>query len=124
MNRLSEKGGPRKVRCIENVWIPMKDGVRLAGRVLLPDDAEDHPVPALLEYIPYRKRDHTRLPDEATHPYLAVYPLELARGAMLYKLGNYQESEALLRRWTMAHPDDMRARNWMLAAMAKNHPEY
>ena len=73
MEKPSKKVGAHTVRCIENVWIPMKDGVRLAARVLLPDDAETHPVPALLEYIPYRKRDHTRLPDEATHPYLASH---------------------------------------------------
>ena len=47
------------VREIENVWIPMPDGVRLAARVWLPADAERHPVPAIVECIPYRKRDGT-----------------------------------------------------------------
>ncbi len=65
--------GPRKVREIENVWIPMPDGVRIAARVWLPEDAEQNPVPALLEYIPYRKRDSTRLGDERHHPYLASH---------------------------------------------------
>ena len=50
---------PRKVREIENTWIPMPDGTKLAARIWLPEDAEDDPVPAILEYLPYRKRDGT-----------------------------------------------------------------
>lgn len=59
------------VRVIENVWIPMSDGVRLAARIWLPADAEENPVPAILEYMPYRKRDFTRLRDEPLHHYFA-----------------------------------------------------
>ena len=40
---------PRCVRRIDNTWIPLADGTRLAARVWLPDDAEDDPVPAILE---------------------------------------------------------------------------
>ena len=65
--------GPRKVREIENIWIPMSDGTKLAARMWLPEDAEHNPVPALMEYIPYRKRDSTRLGDETIHPYLASH---------------------------------------------------
>lgn len=61
----------RKVREIENVWIPMPDGARLAARLWLPEDAEVKPVPAILEYIPYRKRDFTRARDAIAQPYLA-----------------------------------------------------
>ena len=43
------KDFPRKVREIENIWIPMPDGTRLAARIWLPEDAEDDPVPAILE---------------------------------------------------------------------------
>jgi putative CocE/NonD family hydrolase len=59
------------VREIENAWIPLSDGTRLAARLWLPDDAERSPVPALLEYLPYRKRDGTSERDALTHPYLA-----------------------------------------------------
>lgn len=62
---------PRKVREIENVWIPMPDGVKLAARIWLPEDAEADPVPAILEYLPYRKRDGTVDRDALTHPYFA-----------------------------------------------------
>ena len=50
---------PRQVKEIENIWIPLSDGVRLAARLWLPEDAEQKPVPAVLEYLPYRKRDGT-----------------------------------------------------------------
>ena len=62
---------PRKTKEVENFWIPMSDGVKLAARMFLPVDAEKNPVPALLEYLPYRKRDGTHVRDALTHPYLA-----------------------------------------------------
>src|SRR3954454_19716483 len=62
---------PRAVREIENVFIPLKDGTRLAARIWLPADAEAEPVPAILEYLPYRKRDGTIERDALTHPYFA-----------------------------------------------------
>ena len=62
---------PRNVREIENTWIPMPDGTRLAARIWLPEDAETDPVPAILEYLPYRKRDGTVERDHLTHPYFA-----------------------------------------------------
>jgi hypothetical protein len=62
---------PRRVRAIETVWIPLPDGTRLAGRLWLPQDADERPVPAILEYIPYRRRDFTRERDSIMHPYVA-----------------------------------------------------
>jgi len=62
-----------KVRHIETLWIPMSDGVKLAARAWIPEDAEKNPVPALLEYIPYRRRDSTRDGDDQTHPWLAAH---------------------------------------------------
>ncbi|HKJ87155.1 MAG TPA: CocE/NonD family hydrolase, partial [Gammaproteobacteria bacterium] len=62
---------PHYVRELENVWIPMSDGAHLAARIWMPEDAEVHPVPAILEYIPYRKRDMTRYRDDQNHPYFA-----------------------------------------------------
>ena len=46
-----------RVRLIPNEWIAMRDGVRLAARIWLPEASDTEPVPALLEYIPYRKGD-------------------------------------------------------------------
>jgi uncharacterized protein len=62
---------PRQVREIENLFITLADGCRLAARIWLPVDAEAKPVPAILEYLPYRKRDGTSERDQLTHPYFA-----------------------------------------------------
>lgn len=62
---------PHAIREVENIWVPMPDGTRLAAKLWLPEDAEANPVPALLEYLPYRKRDGTRLRDAKTHRYVA-----------------------------------------------------
>ena len=57
---------------IENVWIPVSGGCRLAARIWLPRTAREAPVPAVLEYIPYRKRDFMRSRDEPIHRYFAA----------------------------------------------------
>jgi hypothetical protein len=62
---------PRRVREIENAWFHLSDGTRLAVRIWLPEDAEDEPVPAILEYLPYRKTDGTVVRDSKRQPYLA-----------------------------------------------------
>jgi uncharacterized protein len=62
---------PRKVKETENFFIPLSDGTKLAARMWMPADAAKSPVPALLEYLPYRKRDGTVVRDALTHPYLA-----------------------------------------------------
>jgi uncharacterized protein len=62
---------PRAVSVIENEWIPLPDGTRLAARIWRPVDAEWAPVPALLEYLPYRKRDFMRSRDGPMHHYFA-----------------------------------------------------
>ena len=62
---------PHEVRDIEHVTIPVRDGIELAARLWLPADAGEHPAPAVLEYIPYRKRDGTRLRDEPMHRWFA-----------------------------------------------------
>jgi len=62
---------PRRVREVEHTWIPLADGCRLAARIWLPEDAEEDPVPAVLEYLPYRKVDGTAIRDARRQPYLA-----------------------------------------------------
>ena len=51
----------------------MADGRQLAARLFLPRTADEHPVPVILEYIPYRRRDGTRLGDEAMHRWFAAH---------------------------------------------------
>ena len=62
---------PRAVREIEHTLIPLRDGTKLAARMWLPQDADRNPVPAILEYLPYRKRTGTYDRDALTHPYFA-----------------------------------------------------
>lgn len=70
---------PHDVTVIEHQEIPMADGTRLSARIWIPESARDRPVPALLEYIPYRKRDLTRDRDEIHAPYLAGHGFAFAR---------------------------------------------
>jgi uncharacterized protein len=66
-------GPARQMREIENTWIRLADGTRLAARVWMPASALDSPVPAVLEYLPYRKSDGTALADLSRHPYFAQH---------------------------------------------------
>lgn len=49
----------------------MPEGVRLSARIWWPEGRG--PFPAILEYIPYRKRDMVRARDERNHPYFAAH---------------------------------------------------
>lgn len=62
----------RPFTTIENQWITLKDGTRLAARIWMPDGAEADPVPAVFEFLPYRKRDGTSPRDESTYPVFAA----------------------------------------------------
>ncbi|HEU0276262.1 MAG TPA: CocE/NonD family hydrolase [Rhodanobacteraceae bacterium] len=64
---------------IENVFISLADGCRIAARVWLPKDADRVRVPAILEFIPYRKRDFMRSRDEALHRYVAAHGYAVIR---------------------------------------------
>lgn len=57
---------------METAWIPMKDGIRLAATLYMPDGTRtgEH-FPALLEYLPYRKDDGTAAGDYPKHSYFA-----------------------------------------------------
>jgi uncharacterized protein len=57
---------------MEDTWIPMEDGVRLAVRLYMPDGAKaGEKFPALLEYHPYRKDDGTATGDYSRFAYFA-----------------------------------------------------
>jgi uncharacterized protein len=62
---------PHEIREIETLWVQLPDATRLVARVWLPADAEENPVPAILESIPYRRRDGTAAGDALTHPWWA-----------------------------------------------------
>jgi uncharacterized protein len=57
---------------LEKTYIPMKDGVRLAATLYMPATLKPgERVPALLEYLPYRKDDDEAARDYGTHSYFA-----------------------------------------------------
>jgi len=66
------------VDVVELAWIPMPDGRRLAARLFLPKK-RTQPIPAILEYIPYRRRDGTRLSDDEMHIWFAAHGYAGAR---------------------------------------------
>ena len=68
-----------QVENVEIAWIPMKDGRKLAARLLLPKDEKKRPVPCIFEYIPYRRRDGTRVRDDETHYWFAAHGYGVAR---------------------------------------------
>ncbi|MGH2859805.1 MAG: CocE/NonD family hydrolase, partial [Solirubrobacteraceae bacterium] len=60
------------ITVIDPAWIPLADGTRLCARIWLPESAVTRPVPAILEYLPYRKDDVTAADDALIHPYFAA----------------------------------------------------
>ncbi len=61
----------REIEEISDLIITMSDGCRLSARVWRPVDCHDEPVPAIVEHLPYRKRDGTTARDALTHPWFA-----------------------------------------------------
>ena len=58
----------QEIREIHHDLIPLREGLHLAYRAWLPADADQHPVPAILEFLPYHKNDGTIVRDEITMP--------------------------------------------------------
>lgn len=63
--------GLRKILEEPDHAITLSDGTRLSARIWRPVDSDADPVPAILEFLPYRKRDGTVARDALTHPYFA-----------------------------------------------------
>jgi hypothetical protein len=70
---------PQAVRELAHVEVPMPDGCRLGARIWMPEGAETEPVPAILEYLPYRKNDLTAHRDASMHPYVAGHGYAIVR---------------------------------------------
>ncbi len=104
---------PHPVREIENLWIPLPDGARLAARVWLPADAAAAPVPALLEFLPYRKSDGTTVRDALRQPYYAGHGYAVLR----VDLRGSGDSDGVLRDeyTTQEHDDAVAVIAWIAA---------
>ncbi len=77
----------------DHVTIPVSDGTRLSARIWRPTASDEEPVPAVLEYIPYRKGDLTAVRDSIHHPYIAGHGYACVR----VDLRGTGESEGVLR---------------------------
>ncbi|WP_028958318.1 CocE/NonD family hydrolase [Sulfitobacter sp. 20_GPM-1509m] len=69
---------PRDITEDPDHAIVMSDGTRLSARLWRPEDDSEQ-VPAILEFLPYRKRDGTCARDALTHPYFARHGYACAR---------------------------------------------
>jgi len=68
-----EHAAPGAVRIIEHEPVTLSDGVRLSARIWMPEAASAAaPVPAILEFVPYRKDDDTLPQDTLRHAYFAA----------------------------------------------------
>jgi putative CocE/NonD family hydrolase len=94
---------PHRIREIEHTWIALADGTKLAARIWLPEDADSNPVPAILEYLPYRKRDGTYDRDALTHPWFAGH----GYAAVRVDIRGSGESDGLLTdEYALSEQDD------------------
>ncbi len=60
----------QELRIIPDMGITLPDGIRLSARVWMPADRRG-PLPAILEYLPYRKTDGTAARDHGMHAHFA-----------------------------------------------------
>lgn len=103
MNELP--AAPEGVTSIEHVWIPMPDGVRLSARIWMPAGIAPAGVPAIFEYIPYRKADMVRARDEQNHPWFAAQGYVCLRVDMR---GSGDSEGTMPDMYTQAELDDAR----------------
>jgi putative CocE/NonD family hydrolase len=68
-----------RVEIVELAWIPVSGNRKLAARLFLPRGAAQKPVPCILEYLPYRRRDGTRGRDDTKHIWFAAHGYAAAR---------------------------------------------
>ncbi len=64
---------------VRHEMIPLPDGISLAVTLYLPPDADSTPVPAILEYLPYRKDDQMLARDYDLYGYLIAHGYAGAR---------------------------------------------
>ncbi len=96
-----------------DMGITMRDGCRLSARVWRPVDADEHPVPVILEYLPYRKRDGTCARDALTHPWFAERGYACVR---LDMRGNGDSQGVMADEYTpLEQSDCIEAINWLAA---------
>ena len=79
------------MRVDETIWITLSDDCRLAARLWRPEAMQ--PAPAILEYLPYRRRDRHRGDDAILHPAFA----EAGYNAIRVDMRGSGDSDGVLR---------------------------
>ncbi|MGJ8625815.1 MAG: CocE/NonD family hydrolase [Sulfitobacter sp.] len=96
-----------------DLGILLSDGCRLSARVWRPADADSDPVPVILEYLPYRKRDGTCARDALTHPWFAERGYACVRVDMR---GNGDSHGVMADEYTpLEQSDCVEVINWLAA---------
>lgn len=62
---------PHEVDFVDNTFIELPDGVRLAARLWIPSGAQAQPCPAIFEFVPYGKSTATEARDAINHGFFA-----------------------------------------------------
>lgn len=94
-----------------DLGIIMADGTRLSARIWRPETSV--PVPVILEYLPYRKRDGTCARDALTHPWFAARGYACLRVDMR---GNGDSEGVMEDEYTaQEHADAVEVINWLAA---------
>ena len=102
-----------QIKEIEDQGIILSDGCRLSSRIWMPKNSEIHPVPAILEYLPYRKRDGTVARDCLTHPFIASHGYACVRVDMR---GNGDSDGIMEDEYTESELNDgVEVINWLAA---------
>ena len=65
-----------------SVNIRMSDGCLISARIWMPSNARAKPIPAILEHLPYRKRDGTAERDNFNHTWFAKHGYACVRTDM------------------------------------------
>ncbi|KAM6521794.1 hypothetical protein FALCPG4_011498 [Fusarium falciforme] len=91
------------IRVLEDEKIVLSDGTVLSALIWMPKNAEASHVPAILEYLPYRKRDGTSFRDALNHPYVAAHGYACVRVDMR---GSGDSEGVLLGEYLKQEQDD------------------
>ncbi|KAF2478747.1 Alpha/Beta hydrolase protein [Neohortaea acidophila] len=113
LDRLKMTAPKPNVRVKTHEPIALNDGCVLSAMTWMPEDAATNPVPAILEYLPYRKKDQTAIRDALNHPYFAAHGYACVRVDMR---GSGDSEGVLLGEYLQQEQDDgLEVLKWIAA---------
>ncbi len=112
---MAHESSHAKVQFKDHNPIILSDGAVLSATTWMLSDATKNPVPAVLEYLPYRKKDQTAQRDALNHPYVAAHGYACVRvdmrgcgdsdGLLLGEYLQQEQDDALeVLAWIAAQP--------------------